>query len=396
MILALVGLFSTAQALEAGPYEVSGRYVTFHDDAAGEVEVKVHYPAVSSASASDADSDSGPFPVAAFLHGWLGSAWMYDDFCNHLASQGFVVVNMNTQNGLFMNTDAFALDTQAAFHWLEGESAKEASWLFGMASDDDWTALGHSMGGATLGRLVYLEPRVRTLVGVMPYEGKSRDYDAMLDFDGSALYLAGTEDDTSFPSMVNEWFETPELASRNLFFNLEGFGHQAVSDFAWGAESVSDREQRDGVSAMAADFLLAEVYGDEDRYAGLTCDVPATSETEASRSYSPVTWARAVDSLTIEVGLAELEGSTATVFAGYGRGVTRTRTHGPVELGSAEQVGSVDLSTGIGCTTVTLPRKFEDIAWVQVVYSSEEGRVLGRRVDAFDSGVVGLPLTLVP
>ena len=238
MILASALLLSgLSLAVEPGPYEVASEDIVFTDANAGRVWATVHYPASGGAP----DLSGGPYPLAAFLHGYLGSAWMYQGACDHLASLGFVVVNMDTQTGLYLDYDDYARQTRAALRWVDAASDKPDNALAGLVSDAPWTAMGHSMGGGTLARLTELEPRIRTLVGFMPYSSDDpRDYSTFAAFDGSALYLTGTEDDTATPALVADWFARMDATSQGLYMVLPGLGHQAICDLDFDEERMSN------------------------------------------------------------------------------------------------------------------------------------------------------------
>ena len=322
--------------------------------------------------------------MAVFMHGFLGSAWMYQEACDHLASLGFVVLNMNTEVGPWIDTDRLAVDAQAALHWMDAVSDDPQHWLSGMASDDPWTAMGHSYGGIAMGRLVGLEPRILTAVGFMPYEPYEDEHQVVADFDGSVLYLAGQQDVTSLPSMVHDWFASLDSAERGLAFEIAGAGHQAISDFEWGEEPMADQRQREVVLQLASDFLRAEVLG-RPTHAGV-CSVtsPATSPPRPRRAGRP-DQVRIVDEATLQMGLAARAGSQLTLYAGPGLGSTDTE-HGPVGLRDAQRVGDYDLATGIGCEGADLPAELAGKAWVQTVLTDETGLTLGAPLDVFGVG----------
>ncbi len=387
MLPLLLSLLSPAQALDPGPYTVSSRSVTWLDDSRGLMRVTVHYPALATGPEAPADVSGGPYPLAAFLHGWLGSAWMYSEACDHLASLGLVVVNMDTETHPFLDVERFARDTVVALEWADDRSLEADHWLAGMVSDDDWTAMGHSMGGATLARVIDFDPRVRTLIGFMPYESdREADYAALSAFDGQALYLVGTEDVTSTPPMVQEWFDHMDATERGLYANIVGAGHQAVSNFEWGTESMPDPIQQDVVLTYASQFLEHEVLGEPRGLRGLLFEPPAETTRWASRSHVPRIWLDAPDSGVIEVGtLAELD-AELVLYAGRGPGATPT-PHGPVDLADAVAVQAVTSTDGIVAVEVPISPALA-ASWVQVAVISESGTVLGPPTDLFG---VGLP-----
>ena len=185
MHLLLLWSLQAALAAPPGTHAVATRDIRFEHPTAGTVRAKVHYPAMEAGRAKDPDPSGGPYPLAAFMHGYFGSAWMYTQTCDHLASMGLVVVNIDTLNGPVLEYNAFARDTRAAMVWVDDRHDQDDHWLQGMVSqDDDWIAMGHSMGGATMSVLIGLEPRVRTLVGFMPYSSFDDD-----DYATSCIFI---------------------------------------------------------------------------------------------------------------------------------------------------------------------------------------------------------------
>ncbi|HMV69590.1 MAG TPA: hypothetical protein PKA64_22300 [Myxococcota bacterium] len=388
MIL-LAALMSTAAALDPGPYTVSYRDERFFDGDAGLVWVRVHYPATRRAPGAPADRPDGPFPVAAMMHGWLGSAWMYQEAAAHLASLGVVVVNMDTQTGPFLDIPSFARQTRAALRWAEDRGADPSHWLYGMADGGDFIAMGHSMGGATLAHLTDIEPRVSTLVGFMPYASDDPDdHTAMTVFSGDALYIAGSLDTTSTPDIVHDWYDRMTETEHGLFVEVDGLGHQAISDVDFGEEPLSNEEQRDIILEIATDFLRAERLGEPDLLQGVLRAPPRPLTDRASHSLDPMTWATPTDPGQATVTVAGPRVGVASVFAGRGPGRTDTPA-GPIGLRDAVEVGAVTLADGLGEATVELPPALAGLAWVQALIPYEGSTLIGPAVDVYGVGDPG-------
>ncbi len=164
-----------------------------------------YYPA---AADGGPDLDNGPYPLVAFMHGWLGNVDIYDDACAAVASEGFVVASIDTQTGLFLDIPSFTRETLELLTLGEQTASEPGGGWEGLVDGGDLVALGHSMGGGTPGSLVSLGPRVRTVVGFHPYEGVSAGYAAMAEFDGSVWYIAGDEDTTAPTPMTLTWQDT--------------------------------------------------------------------------------------------------------------------------------------------------------------------------------------------
>lgn len=347
-----------------GPHLVSRRDIDFVDPSFGQgrVDVRLYYPAVD--TVTGADPVAGPFPLVAMMHGWLGQAWMYDGACEVLASHGFVVASTDTETGLFLDIETFAWDTVASLHYLEAGSQTQGSWLQGLISDDPWSAMGHSMGGATLARLVDAEPRVEQIVAFMPYVGEGGDEARLAAFPGAALYLAGTHDTTAPPSMTADWFDAFG-GRRGLSLLIGGAGHQAVTDDTWGTITPMPHEQQNTITHdLAAAFLLAEVYGEEERYRDLIGPgAPDVFEQISSKSPAPALWAELIGD-ELSLGVSGEPADVATVWIGSGPSDATDPSLGLIDAEAvAEDEAMID---GVLELSATIPADWSRDLWVQV------------------------------
>ncbi|KAA3608713.1 MAG: hypothetical protein DWQ01_11455 [Planctomycetota bacterium] len=314
LLLLLFSGFCLAQAPEdPGPFPAGWRDVGFQDQQFGRgwVTGRVFYPATVAGENVPADPTSGPFPLVAFQHGWLGSPDSYDLLCQHLASWGFVVASIGTETGLFGTMKREALDSQALLHWTDGESQNPASWLAGMCWDGDWAASGHSMGGGALMYLVGYEPRVRTFVALQPYSGTSlggsaEGYQNLRQFTGRAYYIAGEIDGTVPPdTMVYDYFQNAYVAERNLFYMVEGMGHLGPIDDPPDNEPLPGPEQHRLHRRLLAGLLRAEMKGEEDLFAVMLGEgVSQEPLVYQSDCEQPPLWLEVESNGDLQVGLA--------------------------------------------------------------------------------------------
>jgi len=108
---------------------------------------EVHYPAVAGDPDSAVDRAGGPYPIAAFGHGFLCPVDRYRSTGSHLASWGIVTVLPTTQGGLFPNHQSLADDLVASLDWLAAEGSRKDSFWAGAIDGSERGLLGHSMGG---------------------------------------------------------------------------------------------------------------------------------------------------------------------------------------------------------------------------------------------------------
>ncbi len=365
-------LLSPLAAAAPGPFAVG-----FVDRPFDRVPTRTYFPAVTAGRNAAPDPSVGPYPLAVFLHGWLGSAWMYDTVCEDLASHGFVVVSLDTQTGLILDMERFADDAVDALHGVEAASADPADPLTGLVSAEPWTAMGHSMGGATLSHLLALEPRIETAVAFMPYEGSRSYYDELAAYDGSYLVLTGTHDTTAPPALQREWFAAAEQTHRSLWVTVQDMGHQAVTDLSFEEDPMPDAQQRTIVTDLATNFVLAEHRGEEDRWSALTGPgLAGIDATLASRSHAPALWTvRTGD--TIELGVAGLLESTAEIV--FGTAETADGLADPLVA------GEVAMPAGVGTAVVDLPVGWEGALLVRVHVTGPDGDAWTRAITLIEA-----------
>jgi dienelactone hydrolase len=313
-LLASLCALSAQLPEDPGPHAVGWRDVLLQDQRFGQgaVDVRIYYPALAAGEDQPADPAAGPYPVAGFQHGWLGSADGYDDLCTHLASWGFVVSSTDTERGLFPNTREFAEDTRAALWWVEDQSALPGSWLEGMADPAaPWAVIGHSMGGGTLSQLVPIEPRVRAVVGLQA-AANSAGRAAMEAYDGGAWWIAGSADFVVAPATVHDWFERAGANSRrDLYWEVQGMGHVGCTDSPGGGDPLPGAEQHRLHRRLVGAVLRAEQKGEENvLFDALGAGAAGEPLELESACFEPPTWA-IEGNASIALGAAARAGGAA-------------------------------------------------------------------------------------
>jgi dienelactone hydrolase len=297
LALSLATLCGSALAAieDPGPLAVGWRAVVFEDTIFGQgsISARIYYPAVAAGEEAMPLPESGPYPLIAFQHGWLGAPDNYDDLCTHIAGWGFVVGSTGTETGIFPDVEQFARDTRSLLHWIDTESADSEAWLYQMTADGDWGAAGHSMGGGTLGLLIGIEPRVRTIVGLQSAGPDEQGAENMRAFTGRMAQIAGSRDWIVRPHTVHEWFELAEAAPRNLFYEVQGMGHTGPTDSPSKIEPLPAAEQARLHRRLVTGLFRAEMLGEEDLYAEILGEGLGVEPVERESDCSdPPFWAR--------------------------------------------------------------------------------------------------------
>lgn len=355
MLLSLLLSWSMATPLAAqgpeapGPYVAGTRIVNFSDAnyGAGNVRAYIHYPAQAAGFDTAPDLSGAPYQSVALMHGFLGSASSLQDLANHLVSHGYLVVNLDTEGGLFPNIPAYARDARAGLQWMEDESANPASFLNGMAMVGEWAAIGHSMGGGTLSHLIGIEPRVQTIIGMQAADSDAPGPANMRAYQGAGLWIAGTADFIVPPGTVKRWYNRAEPAERRFYVNVQGMGHTGCLDDPPRNEPMPGWQQHAIHRRMLVAFLDAQLRDDEASYeylvGGVGSGAPWTLE---QNSLDPILWGG--EQISAGSGVFGVHGvpGAQVVFA-YSQGLGSTTTpFGDLDL---------DASQGGRLPNLTLP-----------------------------------------
>lgn len=307
--LALAAPLLAAQLPEdPGPWPAGWQDVIFTDANFGQgtVRARIHYPALTEGENAVADPSGGPYPMAALMHGWLGSADGLDTIANHFASHGYLVASIDTEKGLFPNVTNYAWDTRAMLQWCEDQSQNPMTWLSGMARGGDWAAIGHSMGGGTLSLLIGIEPRVRAIVGMQAADTDPPGPGNMAAYTGAGMWIAGTEDWIVPPSTVRKWYQRAVQSDRRSYFLVQGMGHTGCIDDPPNNEPMPGRDQQLVHMRLITSFLDAELRGDDTAYEYIYGSEYAANPpwTVTQSSQRPILWGgKAATSASAEFGL---------------------------------------------------------------------------------------------
>lgn len=146
-------LIAFANAINAQPYAIGTRTITFTDGARSRaIEAVIHYPAA--VAGNNADAADGVFPVLVHGHGFVMGVDAYTNLRDHFVPKGYILVLPTTEGGLAPDHASFGLDLAFLADALQAEGANAASPFFGHVALS--TALiGHSMGG---GRASWVQP----------------------------------------------------------------------------------------------------------------------------------------------------------------------------------------------------------------------------------------------
>jgi hypothetical protein len=351
-----------------GPYEVGFKDVSFHDANfnQGALVGRVYYPATAAGASQPLDVSSGPFPLVGFAHGWTEPVTDYAPLLSHLASWGFVVAGIGTEDGYWADMRVEARDLRSLLHWCEDASFDSNSWLHQGLDHQQWGAAGHSMGGAAMGYLVMFESRISDVVMLEPYHGSflGSSYDALNQFNsytGRCLIVAGSEDSTCPPgSTVKPWFDKTRDVENSFFVNIQGGGHFGATIWPGWEGSLAASEQQRMHFRLLTSFMLSGLKGEHDRMAAIAgFESDSDPSVKESSSPTPSIWVGQDSSALSELimGIAGQPNSRAKMAYSFNQGAQQTR-FGLVEIDLASAYLFIDThfpASGILEETIFLP-----------------------------------------
>ncbi len=133
-------------ALQAQPYPVGTRTVTYQDPARNNrnIQTYLYYPAT--AAGANQPVAGGQFPVVVIGHGFTMNYAPYAFWGNALAESGYIVAIPNTETGFSPSHSALAADMAFLVAKLYAENTNNASPFYQHVQYNS-CIMGHSMGG---------------------------------------------------------------------------------------------------------------------------------------------------------------------------------------------------------------------------------------------------------
>ncbi|MEM1043643.1 MAG: FlgD immunoglobulin-like domain containing protein [Bacteroidota bacterium] len=378
LLLALApAIAQPAQPIEDdGPFLVGRTDVVFQDAVFGQGQIRgrIYYPATAAGVEAPPDAGSGPFPLVAFQHGYLGRPSNYDDLCTHIASWGFVVASTGTETGFFPNQRQYARDTRSLLYYVEDQSDAPGPFS-GMVDDGPWAASGHSMGGGVLALLIGIEERVQTIIGLQSAFVNDGRIGNINEYTGRHVQIAGSVDRIVPPSQVVRYFDEAESASRNVYFEVVGMGHSGPTDTVPDNEPLPAADQKRLHKRLVTGILRAEIKGEQNLYAEILGEGIAGEPVEIEAvTPDPVLWVRPSETAPALVVGAAARPDTDVVLAWSDTRAPRPTPVGEVGIDPApEQILFRGPAGPEGTTEVLLP--LADLAGADSVFV--QGLALG-------------------
>lgn len=251
-LFALAVLFAPAQATApsqgynssnhdlqlAGPYAVGSQTVSVTrvlSGSSGSFGARLYFPATPTGGAYN--PAGAPYPAIVFAHGFQQVYTRYASLLEHLASRGYFVLAIDTQNSLFPNHNTYALEVRDGMTYFDRVNANPASPWFQQVASGGYGLVGHSMGGGAVIQAAGFDDRVGALAALAPAQLSSGGADAIAaaaTISAPTALIVGSAD-TVVPTGTNAQPMYANVPTARQLLNIEGADHCDFQDtvFPW-------------------------------------------------------------------------------------------------------------------------------------------------------------------
>ncbi len=266
---------TTTSAVRGPPFAVSVIHLSLsRTDPNGDVRllpVTVRYPTsgpASAADASEAPSADGPFSLVLFAHGWNGSADFYATMEHEIAAAGFIVAAPNfphtsSTSATLNRSDVVNQPADLTF-LIDQFTTTPPPALVGHIAPTKVGVVGHSDGGVTAAGLAFNSCCADRRVG------------AAAILSGAELFFGGSWFPPGSPPLLAVHGTSDEVnpfgASQRLFADAPSPKYLVSVPGGHIPPYTTDPVVRPAVSALVADFLLAELVDDAQAHQRLPTD----------------------------------------------------------------------------------------------------------------------------
>lgn len=206
------------------------------------------------------DTSQGLFGAVAVAPGFLTKQDTMSWYGPRIASQGFVVLTIDT-NSTYDQPDSRATQLLAALDWLTGSSSPVSARV----DPSRLAVLGWSMGGGGALRAGVTRPSLKAVVGVAPWNNSP-------DFSSLAVptLVVACQNDTVAPvdQQASPIYESISTSVDKEYLEIAGGEHFCVTT------GTASAVQKTAIGRQVIAFLKRFVDGDT-RYAPFVCPMPA-------------------------------------------------------------------------------------------------------------------------
>jgi len=191
----------------------------------------VYYPGLGQGTDVPLDPSLGPYPGAAFGHGFLMNRKRYDFYGRHLATHGYVVILLNFTD---LDNERQCSELAACLTWMEEKNTDPGSWLYGGIDTVNFAVSGHSMGGGVAVDLAGKDGRVDVCAPLAP--GTTPDEVSELSM--PVMILAGDRDGIIPIDRIEWMYEGAH--SPSVLATIFGGNHCQFMDISYPWEELFD------------------------------------------------------------------------------------------------------------------------------------------------------------
>lgn len=195
-----------------------------------EIRCEIYYPVRDENAGSDKDDGcAGRFPVICFAHGYVMSPDFYGNIREALIPEGYIVVLLNSETGIFPSHQAISEDLVFVLAATEKMGKEADSPLYGI-TDTMSCLMGHSMGGGALFAAANLNEGTTAVVALAPLNTKPSAIQAAASVAVPTLIFAGENDCITPPDRNQRPIYNFSAAADKTFILIRGGTHCGMAD----------------------------------------------------------------------------------------------------------------------------------------------------------------------
>jgi predicted dienelactone hydrolase len=195
-----------------------------------EIRCEIYYPVRNENAGFDKDDVyAGRFPVICFAHGYMMSPDCYGNIREALVPEGYIVVFLNSETGIFPSHQAISEDLVLVLRETEKMGREAGSPLYGI-TDSISCLMGHSMGGGALFAAANLNEGTTAVVALAPLNTKPSAIQAASSVAVPTLIFAGDNDCITPPDRNQIPIYNFSASADKTFILIRGGTHCGMAD----------------------------------------------------------------------------------------------------------------------------------------------------------------------
>jgi len=195
LLLCFLTLFFAGREVSARTRKAGHTTITVTDSARGQrkIPVEIWYPEEIEEKDHPPAGEGKPLTVIVFGHGYLLAPGSYRHLVDLVVPEGYVVAFPLAERGMFPSHRRLAEDLAFVAGQVASWNGEHGSLFYGRLSETV-CLMGHSMGGGAAVLAAAMEPRIRGLALLAPYDTRPSAIEAACGVSCPTLVIAGSTD----------------------------------------------------------------------------------------------------------------------------------------------------------------------------------------------------------